>query len=194
MAYNNTFLGNIVTADGSEQIVDRAKINISDLGTFYLEDRHAIVEGASWVASDIDYDYETLSRKKLRKINKYKAQWEIKFNFMNRESRILFDEMNSLMEQVDFEFTDTGVRTPRKFFFYPPGDATRPVIEVVKVSSPNVDVTHFANKYIGYNGNSFIIESVEEFNRKILPRTESYPELPADGMISTDGMYVSLEL
>lgn len=194
MAYDNTFLGNIVTADGSVQKVERAKINISDLGTFYLDDRHAIVEGASWVASDIDYDYETLTRKKLRKINRYKARWEIKFNFMNRESRILFDEMNSLMEQVDFEFTDTGVRTPRKFFFYPPGDATRPVIEVVKVSSPNVDVTHFANKYIGYNGNSFTIESVEEFNRKILPRTEPYPELPADGMISTDGMYVSLEL
>ena len=194
MALERGFYGNIVTTRGDDPLLQPAKLVISDLGTFYFEDRLHIIEGVNWRASDVDYDYETLTRKKLRKVNKYKAFWNVKLKFMGRDTYLELAELESLMEQVNHTFTDTGVITPRRFFFYPCGDDTRPVIEVVKVSTPDITVTHINGKYIGYNGHNLVFESVEEFNIKVLPITEPIPVLPSDGMISSDGLLVGLEL
>ena len=113
---------------------------------------------------------------------------------MGRHTYSTLAELESLFEQVKHTFSSSGINTPRRFYFYPPGDISRPLVEVVKVSGPTIDINHFGGKYIGYGQHEFVIESVEEFLHKILPHTEPVPELPSDGMISYDGLLVGLEV
>jgi len=170
---DNSFFGNIVTTSHtSGGTVQDGQIRVSDGGVFYFNDKFILIEGPKWLDVEKDYDFESLTGKKLRKVVSYKAQWEIKFDFMGRETFQMLMDLESMMEKVNFSFDPTGATAPRKFYFTPAGDETRPTLEVVKISKPPVNTEHFGGRYIGYKPHNLILETVQLFETKRLPMVE----------------------
>lgn len=187
MAYDNTFVGNIVTSSATAGATTYCgQIRVSDAGIFYFEDRHILADGPKWVAVEQDFDFESLTHKRLRKVTKYKAQYEIKIKMMGKDTLKQLAALESLMEGVQYTFDPVrGAIPSRRFYFTPPGDATRPTLEVVKVSSPMIDTKHLAGRYIGYSEHTLVIETVELFETKRLPTVEPIvTEVLDDGVLS----------
>ncbi len=191
-----TFFGNIVTSSSEDSAVLPGKIKVSDMGSFYFDGKYVLIEGPKWVAASSDYDFESLSLKRLRQVRAYRASWEIRLAFLSRKSMKELMDLESIMENSGHSFDSVrGAIAKRRFYLTPPGDATRPTIEVVKVSDPKVDTEHFGGKYIGYKGLSLTVESVTLFETKRLPKVEPIPAvLPLDGLLSWSWASPDLEV
>jgi len=196
MAVEQSFVGDIVsTSYTTGGIITDGQIRVSDAGVFYFDGKWIMVEGPKWIPIDIEYNFESLSHKRLRKVLRYKARWEIKFDFMGRDTFNILMDLESLMEGVSFSFGVTGAIPSRRFFFSPPGDETRLTIEVVKVSSPDVDIQHYGGRYIGYSEHSLLLESVEAFETKRLPVIEPIiAVVMADGLLCYDWATPDIEV
>ena len=188
MSWDRSFYGNIVTsAATSGSRVYPGRIRVSDMGVFYFDERFILLDGPKWVPAEVDYDFQSLTRKRLRRIRGYRARWEIRIAFMGRNSMNEAMDLESVMETLEHRFDPVrGVIPKRRFYLTPPGDSTSPTLEVVKVSDPDVDTEHYNGRYIGYGKHSILVETVEVFDFKRLPRVEPIPAvLPEDGILST---------
>lgn len=173
MAEPKVMVGNIETSSSLQIELQEGKISVSDLGSMTFTDRLVLISPPQWIANNVDYDYTTLNRQRLRKVKTYKAQFEITFPFMDRQTYLDLMDLLNLMDGYNNIFTSSGVRTFRKFYMKVSGDLFAPTLEVVKISEPKTNTKYINDRLIGYDSFSFVVETVQEFDRMHLPK--EYP-------------------
>ena len=173
MTYDNvtSYKGNIETA--TQQCLPVGAVFKVD-GGGYLDldelDGAVTVSPAIVVESDVSYDYTSLTKKVLRKVSKYKFQWELEFIFISKSILDQLKYLEELWEMKGHTFGATGVRYKQKILFTPEGEEHRvPNFEVVKISEFKIAPKYFGGRLIGHAGVKWLIETVQEYPTKRLP-------------------------
>ena len=119
---------------------------------------------------EVIYDiapYRAISGRTIQKVRGYKPYWIVEvqaagYTYYQALANIFGD-----LRYIKDDFTPVN-----KIYFRPPGDDTRPMVEVIITPGNELKVDYFANKYRGYTL-KFRIEGVHIYPKPILPRWDS---------------------
>lgn len=125
------------------------------------------VSPTNWEAADIDYDYESVTNVLLHKVKKWRPYWTVKQNYADRDNWIkVCRSIMSLMNKTGHTFSSTGVVPVARFWFYPPGDAYRPRVEVV-IGKRSTEIDEYlGNRYIGFSDFEIVLRGANIYDEQ----------------------------
>jgi len=171
----NPYLGNIEYAL-SEGAVLPASLSYSAAGFSGLrsimtfEDGFFEVSPTKWEPVDSDYDYESVENEILTKINSWRPYWVIKMSYSDKDNWLkICRQIQSLMNRAGHTFSATGVVPRVHFWFYPPGDAYRPRIEVLNGKKGTDIDGYFGGRYIGFGEFEIVIRGRKTYTEQHIP-------------------------
>ena len=115
------------------------------------------------------YNYTGLTGEPISEIDYYRPYWEIDIKFnSNAEWRLFLLKLRAGMDRQGLSFSSAGVGRAKRFYFDPPGDGTRPRVEVTLKPGDIGDIEFFGDRYMAYQGHKIILLGLEKYYQPYL--------------------------